>query len=455
MLPRFPKKNKENSKLEVSKSKPSPFFKWVIISIALLLLIGVLIYFYPFQKKAGGKQTQDVYLNFLTEIYGKIQKNYWKKISEAELTNLYKLSAEKITKQPQNLEIKNKAGLETMLAKIIAKMDESQRKKFAVNLAAAVLSNLEPRGRSGLYSQKQEIVLRNKVNNIDPQTNLYQILGVSQNAPISQIAQNYQQTSQKLKQILQNPKSGSQEKKQAQKKLKQTKRAYETLGNAEDKKNYDQKGIESAVNSKIIPPNIFYIRLKKLSPTSFEEFQRKVKNAGDANGLDTLILDLRGNLGGSIDLLQWFLGPFIGNGQYAYDFFHQGERKPFKTKTGRLPSLARYKKTVILIDNQTQSSAEVMAAALKKYNVGVLVGTPTKGWGTVEHILPLKNQIDPAVRYSIFLVTNLTLRDDNQPIEGRGVEPTINIKDKNWESQLRAYFNRPNLIKTIKKIFGI
>ncbi len=120
--------------------------------------------------------------------------------------------------------------------------------------------------------------------------------------------------------------------------------------------------------------------------------------------------------------------------------------------TGWLESLVRYKKVVVLIDGNAQSSTEMMAAALKKYNVGVLVGTKTKGWGTVEKVFALDHQIDPTQKYSMFLVHSLTLRDDNQPIEGRGVDPAVNINDKDWEKQLNEYFSYPPLLDAVKKV---
>jgi C-terminal processing protease CtpA/Prc len=126
----------------------------------------------------------------------------------------------------------------------------------------------------------------------------------------------------------------------------------------------------------------------------------------------------------------------------------------FKTRIGWLPSLIQYKKVVVLINENTQSSAEVMAATLKKYNVGVLVGTTTKGWGTVERVFPLKSQLDPSEKYSIFLVHSLTLREDGKPIQGNGVTPTISIKDANWEEQLREYFDNEELIKAVKTVVG-
>ena len=128
------------------------------------------------------------------------------------------------------------------------------------------------------------------------------------------------------------------------------------------------------------------------------------------------------------------------------------QKQDYKTKTSWLPSLIRYKKMIVLINDQTQSSAEVMASVLKKYNVGVLVGTPTKGWGTVEKVFPLENQLNDGKKYSIFLVHSLTLREDGQPIQDNKVQPLVDISDSNWDQQLLKYFDSPSLINKIKEV---
>ena len=169
--------------------------------------------------------------------------------------------------------------------------------------------------------------------------------------------------------------------------------------------------------------------------------------------LDSLILDLRANVGGSIDILPYLLGPFIGKDQYAYEFFHQNEKTPYKTKVGWLSGLVQYKKVVILIDDKTQSSAEVMASVFKKYNVGILIGTTTRGWGTIEAVESLDQKLEEQ-EYSIFLVHSLTLRTDGQPIEGNGVEPTININQSDWKEKLYSYFHYSELINAIEEIWN-
>jgi len=210
---------------------------------------------------------------------------------------------------------------------------------------------------------------------------------------------------------------------------------------------------ESTVLAKIISPNTAYIQIKRFSPSTFNEFCKATDSleAKIKSRVNSLILDLRGNIGGSIDILPYFLGPFIGKDQYAYEFYHQGARVVFKTKTGWLNSLVRYKKVVVLIDGKTQSTAELMASVLKKYNVGVLIGERTRGWGTIERVFPLANCPDMNKKYYLFLVHSLALRDDNQPIEGRGVEPVVNIKSPNWQKELLAYFSSEDFVRDIER----
>jgi len=163
---------------------------------------------------------------------------------------------------------------------------------------------------------------------------------------------------------------------------------------------------------------------------------------------------LRGNIGGDIDQLSSVLGNFLGPNQNAFDFYHQGNLTPYPALGNILPQFGKFQKTVILVDNQVQSSAELMAASLKKYHYGILVGNTTRGWGTVEKVFSLQNQIDAAQTYSVFLVHSLTLNEQNQPIEGHGIKPDVDISDKNWPEELLSATNSSSLVTDVKNILN-
>jgi len=424
----------------------------IIFSILFsLLIVGTAGIFYFKNRKIQTKTEQsssrnikDKYVSFLFEVYDTIQKNYWDKIKDEQLINLYLLGAEKLTGKKQEIAVKDQKNLEKLLLQNIKEINEEEKKKeFTATLADIVLANLQPFGRSRLYSQKEEVDLKNRVKNINPEIDQYQVLEVKKDASAEEIKKAFEDKSSQLKTDTSD---------EGQQKLAQVNKAYEMLSDEKNRAIYNESGAEPTMEYKLLTPQIFYLHIKQFSPTTIEELVNVTQKVDKGETLDTLILDLRDNVGGAIDGLPYFLGPFIGNDQYAYQFFHQDVKEDFKTKIGWLPTLVRFKKVVVLVNENAQSSAEVMAAVLKKYNVGILVGTATKGWGTVERVFTLNNQFDPNTKYSVFLVHSLTLRDDNQPIEGKGVEPNINIKNEGWENELTKRFNSPVLTQKIKEI---
>jgi len=101
----------------------------IIIGVLLFALIfggGLLAGNFLFNKNNKGEnanqQTEEVaqnpYKDFLFEVYDIIQENYWNKISDEELTNIYKLATEKLTQAPQNIDPLNKDGIENMILPI-------------------------------------------------------------------------------------------------------------------------------------------------------------------------------------------------------------------------------------------------------------------------------------------------------------------------------------------------
>lgn len=385
---------------------------------------------------------QEVY--FISEVYDKTLENYWDNLSQTQLLDLFKLSFERNGVPLSVAKFDNKDQLLNGLDKALKEMEENKRNQFVTSVAGTVLASLNPSGRSGLYTQKQEEQLKNTVSNINPDKDLYKDLGISKEASKEAVEQAFQKQQQEL---------SKDQSSQALEKLKQLSYAKDVLTKDDTKQRYDQNKVEPTIFTKVISPTILYIQFKKFSPTSYEEFVKAFETHKDNLTLNTLIFDLRGNIGGAIDATADFLGHFIGKNQSAFDFYHKGEYLPFKTPTDKLPSITKYKQVVVLIDNQTQSSAEMMAASFKKYHLGVVLGTTTKGWGSVERIFPLDNQFDSSQKYSMFLVHSITLRDDNQPIEGRGVDPDINISNSDWETQLFNYFRNSQLSDAIRRVY--
>jgi len=397
---------------------------WIIFGVLMMeggVVAGKMIF--------GEKQREVVvernkYWEFVKEVRQIIIDNYWNKLTEDQLDKLLVAGTEKLTGQIQN-------GLaeKVVLGVLNQYGDDEKRKQFSASLVDAVLASLEPAGRSRLYVKKDEKALSDNVNN-KTEKDFYKDLGVDKKATVEEI--------KKAAELKKDDPAAQ--------------KAYQVLSDSVARKNYDVAGVEPTMEYRLMDGGVFYIHLTKFSPQTVDELTRVTDRVKGKPGVGSLILDLRDNIGGAIDGLPYFLGPFIGNDNYAYQYFHQGIKEDFKTKTGWLDSLVQYKRVVALINENTQSTAELMASVLKKYNVGVVMGTKTRGWGTVERVFPIENQIDPNEVYSVFLVHSLTLREDGEPIEGKGIEPVVDIKSKNWERELGEYHNNSAIIEALKKV---
>lgn len=371
---------------------------------------------------------------FIKELYSLIQERYWNDINDKDLSNTFLLASEKVLEADLSLEMDGKDSVASMI--MSATENKDNRADLIAQIGDVVMINLTPFSRSRLFTQTQTETLVNTVINKDESANLYSLLNSNKDATKEELEKAYQDKIAIAK---------------TDKDKAELERARLTLLEEGNRKAYDENKVEATVEGKALTKDIFYLKIKQFSPATLEEFVRVADSTKDAQ-YKSLILDLRNNIGGAVDILPYFLGPFIGPNSYAYDFYRKGEYIPYKTKTGWLESLVKFKKVVVLINGEAQSSAEVMAASLKKYNVGVLVGTKTKGWGTIEQISPLETQLGGKT-YTAIIVQSLTVADDGQQIEGRGVEPHVDITDKNWKQKISEYNSDSKLISEIEKLF--
>ncbi|HEY0220783.1 MAG TPA: S41 family peptidase, partial [Candidatus Paceibacterota bacterium] len=308
--------------------------------------------------------------------------------------------------------------------------------------AIVALYNLQPACRNQIFSQKQETEFRQTVANVNPEKDLYGDLGAKTGASIEEVEKEYKETIASLKNAT------STEDKE---KLKKAEYARTVLTNKDNKILYDQAKIEPTLKYRKIG-STFYADLRQIAPTSLFELVKAIDNASTTKNIDTLIVDFRGNVGGALDFLPAFFGLFVGKDQFVFDLFHQGERKPERTTQPKYPELDRFKEIAILTDNMTQSTAELTAATFKKFHMAKVVGLTTRGWGTIENTYPLETQIDPNEKHVLLLVNSITIRDDGEPIEGRGVNPDINTAEAGWQKKLPNHFKSQSLIEAIKTL---
>lgn len=136
--------------------------------------------------------------------------------------------------------------------------------------------------------------------------------------------------------------------------------------------------------------------------------------AANSEGIHMLILDLRGNTGGFLESAVEVADSFLGKSVIAIEMDRSGARKTIKAnRRSVLPGTQIF----VLVDEDTASGAELLAAALVDNGRGRVIGRRTAGVGTIRTVLNL----DP--ERAVMLTTGSLLRPNGAPIEKAGVTP--------------------------------
>ena len=104
--------------------------------------------------------------------------------------------------------------------------------------------------------------------------------------------------------------------------------------------------------------------------------------------LDGLVIDLRGNGGGSLDEANQLTGLFIEQGPTVQI---RGSNDRVETMTDPDPSLVYGGPLIVLVDRLSASASEIFAGAIQDYGRGIIMGSQTFGKGTVQSVRPLNH----------------------------------------------------------------
>lgn len=139
-------------------------------------------------------------------------------------------------------------------------------------------------------------------------------------------------------------------------------------------------------NSVLLQSGIAYIHVTSFNGGTPQEVLKAIKQLGGTN-LRGLLLDLRGNHGGVLDAAIGLASLFLKPGGLVVT--QRGRAMPEKSlHTVAVPAhfdLA----LVVLVNGETASTAEVLAAALQEHDRAVIAGEPTLGKGVVESVTAL------------------------------------------------------------------
>ena len=185
-----------------------------------------------------------------------------------------------------------------------------------------------------------------------------------------------------------------------------------------------------SVKSDMIDNNIGYIRLTSFNVNSSQQIKKQIKKLKKNENLDAFILDLRNNPGGLLSQAIKISDFFLENGEIVSTKSRkESENKKYFAKKG---DITEGKTIVVLINYGSASASEIVAGALKDHKRAILLGERSYGKGSVQSIIPLKNQ--GAIRLTVAKY----YLPSGKSISEVGVKPDIEINEEGDDFRIKT-----------------
>jgi carboxyl-terminal processing protease len=163
---------------------------------------------------------------------------------------------------------------------------------------------------------------------------------------------------------------------------------------------------------------IGYLQLSGFQKTSADEIDQAVDSLV-RQGMRVLVIDLRGNPGGLLNVAVEIAERFIDSGLIVSTRGRAQGQTQALTANGR----ARWRMPLyVLVDHDSASASEILAGALQDHQRATILGTRTYGKGSVQSIFSLRSA--PA---GLKLTTAKFYSPHNRPYSEQGVQPDIPI----------------------------
>ncbi len=174
----------------------------------------------------------------------------------------------------------------------------------------------------------------------------------------------------------------------------------------------------SPVESKIIDENIGYISFISFDGETAEDFKMKYEEL-QTQGITSLIIDLRDNGGGIVDEALQILDYMTPKGEVLlYEVDKNGNEEISKSANDPIINVP----IVILTNENTASSSEIVVGAMKDLELATIVGETTFGKGVIQQILTLRDGSGMKVTSAEYLTP------DRNKINEIGIEPHEKIE---------------------------
>jgi carboxyl-terminal processing protease len=184
--------------------------------------------------------------------------------------------------------------------------------------------------------------------------------------------------------------------------------------------------LESIKEARIIQDGVGYVRISDFKDNTAKDLSKNISQLLE-KGMTSLVLDLRWNPGGLLSASKETCDLFLPkNTLVTYTQGRKGGKLPsedMRLYTDKTPLLPMSFPMVVLTNDQTASSAEIVTGALQFWSRAIILGDKTYGKGSVQTIIPLPQPAESALR----LTTALYYTPGEVTIDAIGIHPDVEV----------------------------
>ena len=185
-----------------------------------------------------------------------------------------------------------------------------------------------------------------------------------------------------------------------------------------------------SVKADLLEKNIGYIRLTSFNENSGKQIKKEIENFEKNKNVNSYILDLRNNPGGLLSQAIKISDFFLDNGEIVSTKSRKkSENRKWFAKQG---DLTNGKTLLVLINYGSASASEIVAGALKDHKRAILIGESSYGKGSVQSIIPLKN--NGAIRLTVAKY----YLPSGKSISEVGVSPDIEVNEETDDFRIKT-----------------
>ncbi|SHI20497.1 carboxyl-terminal processing protease [Butyrivibrio fibrisolvens DSM 3071] len=163
--------------------------------------------------------------------------------------------------------------------------------------------------------------------------------------------------------------------------------------------------------------NIGYIQITEFDTVTSDQFTEALVTL-KGQGMKGLVIDLRSNPGGNLDTVCEIASQLLPKGTIVYTVDKDGNRVDYNCDGKNEFDMPM----VVLVNGYSASASEILAGAIKDYEMGTLVGTTTYGKGIVQRIIPFSDGTAVKLTVSKYYTPN------GINIHGTGIDPDVEIE---------------------------